>query len=94
MMTLLSDFPLPQQSPSVHTSQDCWGLHPIPVPPLNKGVLLNATLLSRVRLRVECERWLNMLEVLFGRSWDGDRTVMLRLHYALIFSTMDGGCPS
>jgi hypothetical protein len=42
-------------------------------------------------LRVKCERSLNILGVLSGRSSGADRTVMLRLHRALIRSKTDYG---
>jgi hypothetical protein len=42
-------------------------------------------------LRVKCERSLNILKVLYGRSRGGDRTVMLGLYPELICSKTDSG---
>jgi hypothetical protein len=42
-------------------------------------------------LRVKCERSLNVLKVLSGRSWCGDRTVMLRLYRSLVRFKADYG---
>jgi hypothetical protein len=40
---------------------------------------------------VKCERSLNVLKVLSGRSWGGDRTVMLQLYWSLVHSKVDYG---
>jgi hypothetical protein len=42
-------------------------------------------------LRAKCEWTLNILKVLSGRSWRGDRPVRLRLYRALIRSKIDCG---
>jgi hypothetical protein len=43
------------------------------------------------QLRASCERSLNVLRVLSGASWGGDRTVMLRLYRSLVRSELDYG---
>jgi hypothetical protein len=80
------------------------GVHPPPVLYLNNHALpvvpsakfLGLVLDSRLcwephlrQLRASCERSLNILRVLSGVSWGGDRTVMLRLYRSLVRSKLD-----
>ncbi|GBN65330.1 putative RNA-directed DNA polymerase from transposon X-element [Araneus ventricosus] len=43
-------------------------------------------------LRKKCERSLNILKVLSRTSWGADRTSLLRVYQAVIFSSIDYGC--
>jgi hypothetical protein len=43
------------------------------------------------QLRASRERSLNVLRVLSGASWGGDRTVMLRFYRSLVRSKLDYG---
>jgi hypothetical protein len=80
------------------------GLHPDPCSSLRNRVLPFAPILEFLGLilhsklsrephmrylRVKCERPLNILNVLSGRSWGGDRMVLLRLCHALIRYNID-----
>ena len=44
------------------------------------------------QLKARCDRSLNILRVLNGKSWGADRTVLLRLYRALVRSKLDYGC--
>jgi hypothetical protein len=70
--------------------------HALPVVPSAEflGLVLDSRLSWEPhlrQLRVSCERSLNILRVLSGASWGGDRTIMLRLYRSLVRSKLDYG---
>jgi hypothetical protein len=100
------DSPSPQIKPSVYTSH-AWGVYTLnplcfwAIAPFYLFRLssfwvlfLTANSLGNPTrwLRVKCERSLNVLKVLSGKSWGGDRTVMPRLYRSLVRSKLDYDC--
>jgi hypothetical protein len=70
--------------------------HALPVVPSAKflGLVFDSTLSWEPhlrQLRASCERSQNILRVLSGVSWGGNRTVMLRLYRSLVRSKLDYG---
>ncbi|GBN39661.1 putative RNA-directed DNA polymerase from transposon X-element [Araneus ventricosus] len=70
-----------------------------PIPVVNAirclGVIFDRKLIFLphiLHLRKKCERSLNILKVLSRTSWGADRTSLLRIYQAVIFSSIDYGC--